>query len=62
MIPSSSLSPSGNPSGYKHPTERGLDTEDVVITTLDDIVLRGWLIKKENSSRIVIYFHENAGS
>jgi len=48
--------------GWRHPTEQACATENVSITTSDSINLKGWLIKGEKSRRVIIYFHENAGS
>ncbi|EGR28358.1 hypothetical protein IMG5_177050 [Ichthyophthirius multifiliis] len=44
--------------------KRNLNYEDVQIKTLDQITLRGWLIKQENSNEkpTVVFFHENAGN
>ena len=47
---------------WRHPSEQGCPSENVEITTSDSIKLRGWLLKSENSERLIVYFHENAGS
>jgi hypothetical protein len=43
--------------GWKHPTEQGCPAENVRITTADSVELKGWLIKGENSERLIVYFH-----
>ena len=55
-------SPSANPSKMRHPNEHNIETVDLKLTTSDGVTLSGWHIKQPNSQRIIIYFHENAGS
>lgn len=57
VIPGAGLSPADNPVGYRHPSEQGCESENVEMTTSDGLKLRGWLLKGDNSERIVIYFH-----
>ncbi|KAM3138266.1 bem46 protein [Paramecium bursaria] len=62
--PGTPKSPSGNPYGFKDPSEQGLKYEDVTINTLDHQVLRGWLIfwNDPKNNPTIIFFHENAGN
>ena len=55
-------SPSQNPSKMRHPKEHNLDTIDLKLSTSDGVKISGWHTKCENSKRIIIYLHENAGS
>lgn len=43
IVPNASMkSPSGNPAGYRHPSERALPSKDVSITTSDNLILKGY--------------------
>lgn len=55
-------SPSQNPPKNRHPREHNLDTIDLKLSTSDGVNIAGWHVKCENSKRIIIYLHENAGS
>lgn len=47
----------------RHPSEHNLESVDLQLNTSDGVNLRGWHIKSgERPSRLVVYFHENAGS
>lgn len=46
VIPDMPHSPSGNPVRFRHPSEQGLDTEDLELVTSDGIKIRGWHVKK----------------
>ncbi len=56
--------PKENPSGWRNPSEMGLQYEDVSIKTVDGIELRGWFVKTRNykQSPTVVFFHGNAGN
>ncbi len=43
------------------PASRGMDHEDVAIVTTDGIKLHGWFIAGQ-SSRVLLFFHGNAGN
>lgn len=43
------------------PTDIGLDYEDVSIETADGVTLHGWFIPGQ-SSRVLLFFHGNAGN
>lgn len=62
VVPDLPLSPKENPQGYRHPSEQGVNAENVEIATSDHLKLRGWLATHPNTERILVYFHENAGS
>jgi hypothetical protein len=44
------------------PHEMGLASEDVWITTGDNIKIHGWLVPADNSETLVLFFHGNAGN
>jgi len=46
VIPDMPHSPSDNPVRFRHPSEQGLDTEDLELVTSDGIKIRGWHVKK----------------
>ena len=37
----------------------GLKVQNVVVTTDDGVKLKGWLVRGDNSKRIIVYFHGN---
>lgn len=43
------------------PTDAGMDYQDVSIETEDGVILHGWFIAGE-SSRVLLFFHGNAGN
>jgi len=45
----------------KTPTDVGMDYQDVSIETTDGVVLHGWFIAGR-SSRVLLFFHGNAGN
>jgi hypothetical protein len=51
-----------NPRNLKHPSNRGIDSDDLEIVTNDGFTLRGWHLKNPNSKRIIVYFQGNAGN
>lgn len=55
-------SPQNNHKGYRHPSEHGLQTKDLEIITEDHTILRGWLVHRSETDRIIVYFQGNAGS
>jgi hypothetical protein len=52
-----------NQEGYRHPSERNLESLDVEVKSGTQ-TLRGWFIKAPNynSTYTVVFFHGNAGS
>ena len=44
------------------PADRGLEYEDVQITTADNIAMHGWYLPAKNSKQVVLFFHGNAGN
>ena len=47
---------------FRHPSARGLSSEDLTLKTPDGVNLRGWYITQEKPENILVYLHENAGS
>jgi fermentation-respiration switch protein FrsA (DUF1100 family) len=43
------------------PADAGMDYHDVFIKTIDEVMLHGWFVG-EQSSRVVLFFHGNAGN
>lgn len=39
-----------------------LNYEDIQMESLDGTILRGWHIINPDAKRLILYFHENAGS
>ena len=37
-----------NPYGYRHPSEQGLISEDILIKTSDNLKLKGWFLKQKS--------------
>jgi pimeloyl-ACP methyl ester carboxylesterase len=57
--------PEDMPEGYRNPREKGMQYEDVYITTRDKVKIHAWLVKAGaayNLSRTIIFFHGNAGN
>jgi len=59
--------PQQNPTGYKNPSEQGLEFEDIYLTTEDSIKLHAWFIRPNNlvdrmSRTTLLFFHANAGN
>ena len=44
------------------PGDWGLPFEDVTLETMDGVGLHGWFIPRHGASRIVLFFHGNAGN
>jgi len=44
------------------PAQWGLDHEEVVFNTADDIELHGWYIAAPGSEQVLLFFHGNAGN
>ena len=44
------------------PSNWGMQYEDVLMTTADDIELHGWYIPNQNSKKTLLFFHGNAGN
>ena len=64
-IPGMPVSPDENPDGFRHPGERNVPFEDVMIETADGEMVHSWLMLRPNDSEKVptlIYFHGNAGN
>ncbi|KAJ0401062.1 hypothetical protein P43SY_005082 [Pythium insidiosum] len=63
-IPGASKFTKDNPTGYRNPSEYGIDHEDLMIRTSDGVHLHAWLMRQpESSSRpTLIFFHGNAGN
>ena len=54
-----------NPYGYRHPSEQGLISEDILIKTSDNFKLKGWFLKQQSDYQTIptiVFFHENAGN
>ena len=54
-----------NPPHYRHPSERKILAENIIITTPDKIKLSGWLMKSTHdtiNAPTIVFFHENAGN
>jgi hypothetical protein len=45
-----------------HPRERGMEYEDVRLTTADGETLHGWFVPARDARATVLYFHGNAGN
>ncbi len=43
------------------PTDAGMDYQDVLIETTDEVILHGWFVAGQ-SSRVLLFFHGNAGN
>lgn len=52
----------GQPQKERHPSEVGMKTKDVNIITSDDHNLKGWLIRRNKSKRIIVFFPGNLGN
>lgn len=39
-----------------------MESIDLTLNTSDLVVIRGWHMKAKVAKRLIIYFHENAGS
>jgi hypothetical protein len=37
-------------------------SKDLALNTSDGVIIRGWHVQAQKPERILIYFHENAGS
>jgi pimeloyl-ACP methyl ester carboxylesterase len=46
----------------RSPADWGLEYEDVTLTTDDMVKLHGWFIPNRNSSKVLLFFHGNAGN
>ena len=44
------------------PENIGLSFEEIFLTTEDNVRLHGWFIPAQSSSRVVLFFHGNAGN
>jgi uncharacterized protein len=44
------------------PTDWGLQYEDTTLETADGIRLHGWFIPRQGASRVLLFFHGNAGN
>ena len=47
---------------YQTPDRWGLDYDDVRFETDDGIELNGWFIPRQDSNRVLLFFHGNAGN
>lgn len=47
---------------YQTPADWGLDYEDVMLNTADDVGLHGWYIPHEQSQHVLLFFRGNAGN
>ena len=47
---------------YQKPTDWGLDYENITLKTVDGVKLHGWYIPNQNSERVLLFFHGNAGN
>ncbi|GLE02655.1 hypothetical protein PINS_up011496 [Pythium insidiosum] len=63
-IPGASKLTKDNPTGYRNPSEYGIDHEDLMIRTKDGVHLHAWLMRQPDSSSrpTLIFFHGNAGN
>ncbi len=64
-IPGMPIRPDDNPEGFRHPGERNVPFEDVMIETEDGEKVHSWLmLQPKNSEKVptLIYFHGNAGN
>jgi len=58
-----SKEPSGNPKGYRSPSERNLPFESHRIPTSDGIFIHSWLILAQDpKAPTIVFFHGNAGN
>ena len=54
--------PNLNPEGFRNPSERGIQYEDVYITS-DSLSIHSWLMKRpEPNAPFLIFFHGNSGN
>ena len=53
------MKPKDNPNLVKDPSLIGLQVKEVIVTTEDEIKLKGWLVSSDRSKRIIVYFHGN---
>lgn len=44
------------------PADWGMDYQDVLLQTTDDVQLHGWYIPSPNAKRTLLFFHGNAGN
>lgn len=59
------VTPRDNPEGYRSPADRGLQFEDVFMTTSDSVRLHAWFIqvgKASSSAPTILFCHENCGN
>lgn len=55
--------PNLNPEGFRNPAERGIQYEDIYITTSDSLSIHSWLMKRpEPCAPLLIFFHGNSGN
>jgi fermentation-respiration switch protein FrsA (DUF1100 family) len=47
---------------YQTPDDWGMEYEDVVLNTEDDVPLHGWFIPNHHSEQVLLFFHGNAGN
>ena len=47
---------------YQTPPDWGLDYEDVSLTTSDGLRLHGWYLPHQDSNKVLLFFHGNAGN
>ncbi len=50
VVPGLSKSSSQNPMGYRHPSERNLESVDLSLNTSDGVIIRGWHIKSKKNA------------
>lgn len=54
--------PAHNPPKYKNPSERGMQYEDIYLTTCDGVRIHCWFIKHPTPKATIVFFHANAGN
>jgi fermentation-respiration switch protein FrsA (DUF1100 family) len=47
---------------YQTPADWGLDYDDVILHTADNVQLHGWYIPNPGSEQVLLFFHGNAGN
>ena len=47
---------------HQAPSDWGMNYDDVILKTSDDIQLHGWYIPRHESKQVILFFHGNAGN
>ena len=55
-----------NPEGYRSPSDRKINYQEVELDRGEGVILRGWYMKhletNPSKRRLIVFFHENAGN